>query len=185
MPPGHGEREKWGMDGNAAIWGLTPFLLLLPPLAPAKNVLPLPAPDAGTASVQLQISHTHRVVRACRLESPASDLRCVAQIVPGDAETKLTLVPIPPASLERGADARRAINVFLSPARPTSSAKVEVAPGSWEVAWPSYARQPRFDGKPGDRIELALETSTGRCEADRGQCRLVTAASTSMRVSRP
>ncbi len=185
MPSGSGERAKRGTDRRAAIWAAIPFLMLPPSLAPAKNVLPVPAPDAGTSGAELQITHTHRVVTACRLENRASDLGCVAKLVPGEAETKLVLIPIPPASLERRADPRRAIHVFLSPARPTSTASAELAPGIWEVAWPSYHRQPRFDAKPGDKVELALETSTGRCDAGRGQCKLVTASSnTRVRISR-
>jgi hypothetical protein len=170
--------------GNGVRWRVMPLLLLSPSLSPAKNVLPPPARDAGSSGAELRITHTHRVVRACRLEAQAAELRCGAKLEPAEAETKLTLGPIPPASLDRRADVRRVIEVLLPSGRPTSTTSIGLAPGLWEVVWPDYHRRPRFNAKPGDKIELALDTTTGRCDAAPGQCTLIPDSSTTrVRIS--
>jgi hypothetical protein len=169
-------RRDTGVAIRLSIWSVIPLLLLSPSPSPAENVLP-PPQEAGSPGAQLRITHTHHAVRACRLEPPTADLRCAAQLEPADAATRLALRPIPRASLERRADARRVIEVSLAPGRPTSAMSMALAPGLWEVYWPSHYRQPRFNAKPGDKIELTLETTTGRCDAER-HCALVPDAST-------
>lgn len=133
------------------------------PLAPPGSI----EPKEKVAAIR--VSHRHRAIVECvRVPKQAT---CVGRVAEGDtgAVVRFERVGVVTVGLSPG---QGAVRVVFSHQSAPQEQVISLGVGAWLVDWPDSEKLERLDIKPGARMQVALDTTSGACELENDTCEL-------------
>lgn len=151
----------------ATTLGVLPVLWLQPRSAQLPPTSLRPPPKN---KVSVKISHDARRAVSCSAVKKDGPLSCRAKYVPADSQTTLTLSPLPAGT--KGKDDRRGAHIRFPARVGRQEHRLRVGAGRWQLDWPPHESR-TFSLGVGDALEIALRTTSGRCQTRGASCTLL------------
>ena len=141
-------------------------------IRPPSSLQPSPRPQPSNLKRTVRVSHRSQRVRKCDVLKTRDEFSCAPQLEETDSATTVTFrhVAPPDSTADSASDA---VVVSFPNHVGLQEQNTGLVLGQWDVEWPGERALKRMQIGDHSELSVALKTTSGRCEMQHDQCRLV------------